>query len=79
MTSPPIEPSEYLLQQFDAIVEFEVRVRELNKGPGPHAVKTWYRQGQTPILMTYGFLTLCQDLEKAVPMDHHYWHNMLGA
>lgn len=80
MNSLPIDPSEYLLNQFDAIQRFEREVREKKIGIPPHTLKTWYRQGQIQALNNYPWaLSLCQELEKAVPIDHRYWNNLLGA
>lgn len=80
MSSPPVDPSEYLLGQFDAIYAFEKGIRALRVGVPPHTAKTWYLQGQIQALRNYsGMLEMCQDLEKVVPTDHRYWHNPLGA
>lgn len=78
--STPIDPSEFLLAQFDAICAFEAGVREKRVGIPPHTLKTWYFQGQIQVIQNYPWaLTLCQELEKVVPLDHRYWDSMLGA
>lgn len=80
MSSLPIDPSEYLLAQFDAIIAFEQGVRRLKARVPPHTVKSWYINGQVQALENCpGLLLLCQDLEKSVPREHPYWSNMLGA
>lgn len=80
-TSSPIDPGEYLLQQFDAIESYEKGVKASDhKGITPHAVKSWYARGNTFVFSTYpDLLELCQELEKSVPLDHPYWGNFLGA
>lgn len=67
-------PSEFLLQQFDAIEEFVRKVQQHRSNfRAPRQVKQMYfvgflREDEEPDLYQ-----MCQDLEKTVPIDHPFW------
>lgn len=72
--SLPGDPSDFLMQQFDAITEFEDAVYLSSRSFGPTAVKTWYYRKQVECFGGRDdLLQLCKELEQVVPLDHPYW------
>lgn len=73
---PETSPSEYLLQRFDAIVEFEETVSRLERltQKTPYDVRYAWRSGVRAGIYEYPSLhSACVRLESVLGMDDSYW------
>jgi hypothetical protein len=78
MTNPS-QPSDFLLDQFEAICSFEERVKNTAPALRVGAVKNWFYLNQFHVLRNYpDVVKLCLELEKVVPLDHYYWSDPRG-
>lgn len=72
MTNPS-PASDYLLERFDAIQEFDEKVRKTGTPRPVHQVKYCYFLGFWSENTEPELFQLCQELERYVPIDHPYW------
>jgi len=72
MTNPS-PPSEFLLERFDAIREFDEKVLRTGTLRSVHQVKYCYFLGYWSEESEPELFRLCQELERYVPIDHPYW------
>lgn len=70
MSSPP---SDFLLEQFDAIMDFFQEVKRCETHRNPRQVKQSYYVGFLRLEKEPELFRLCQELEKVVPFDHPFW------
>lgn len=66
-------PSDFLLEQFDAICEFHRKVGEVQDKRPVQSVKFAYHLGMLHPKDEAELILLCEELEKTVPPDHPFW------
>lgn len=78
--STRIEISEFLLDQFEAICEFENSIARGQSMYRVGTIKTWWYQGRLHIIDQHPNLReACTKLESRLPLDHPYWSSVAGV